>query len=226
MNIHLAETPAETAQVLERYGKRPLAHLDDLGLVNQRLWIDHAVDLEPDEIQRLAQAGARVAHCPESNMKLASGAAPLAALLAAGVAVGLGTDGCASNNDLDILGEMDSCAKLHKVHNLDPTAAPAWEVLGLATRLGGRAFGRSDLGALREGALADVIVIDVNQPHLTPMYNPYSHLVYAARGSDVIHAVCHGRVLMSDRRLETMDEAEVLAKARELGAALNGRARA
>ncbi len=222
LNIHLAETSQETAQVMERYGKRPLAHLDSLGLVNQRLWIDHGVDLTPEEVARLAEAGARVALCPESNLKLASGVAPLTEMAGAGVSLGLGTDGCASNNDLDLLGEMDTCAKVHKVMSADPTAAPAELVVALATRLGGLAFGRQDLGYLAEGALADVIVIDTNQPHLTPLYNPYSQLVYAARGSDVIHTVCHGKVLMADRRLQSMDQAEVMAKAREQAALLNG----
>ena len=134
--------------------------------------------------------------------------------------MGLGTDGCASNNDLDILGEMDSFAKVHKVMDNDPTAAPAKDVVSLATSGGARAFGRDDLGVLKEGALADVIVIDTNKPHLTPMYNPYSHLVYAARGSDVIHTVCHGRVLMQDRAILSLDEAEVMAKAKEQAAKL------
>ncbi|KMY68205.1 S-adenosylhomocysteine deaminase [Desulfocarbo indianensis] len=224
LHIHLAETREETAQVVSRYGKRPLDHLESLGLLNRALVAAHAVDLTPDEVARLARAGARVAHCPESNMKLASGVAPLMTMLEAGVKVGLGTDGCASNNDLDLLGEMDSCAKLHKASALDPTAAPAETVAALATRLGGEAFGRLDLGILAEGMLADVIVIDIDQPHLTPMYNPYSHLVYAARGADVIHTVCHGKVLMADRKLKTMDLAEVMAKAREQAARLNGRA--
>lgn len=222
INIHLAENPAETAQVKEMYGKRPLEHLESLGLLNSRLWVDHAVDLTQEEIERLAAAGVRVSHCPESNMKLASGVMKLDAMLGAGVAVGLGTDGCASNNDLDILGEMDTCAKLHKVSELKPTAATAQSVLELATRLGGKAFGNGELGVLKPGALGDVIVIDTNQPHLTPMYNPVSHLVYSARGGDVIHTVCHGRVLMQDRAVTTLDEAEVMAKAVEAAHSLRG----
>jgi len=223
INTHLAETKVETAQILERYGKRPLEFLEGLGLVNQRLWIDHGVELNQAEIERLAAAGARVALCTESNLKLASGLADLDAMVVAGLKAGLGTDGCASNNDLDLFGEMDTCAKVHKLVKMDPTAAPARTVLELCTRRAGQAFGRDDLGELRVGALADVIVIDTDQPHLTPMYNPYSHLVYAARGGDVIHNVCHGRVLMADRVLETLDETEVLAKAREQAAALVGR---
>ena len=215
LNIHLAENKAETEEVLSKYGRRPLEHLEALGLLNGRLWIDHGVDLNPGEIELLAGAGARVALCAESNMKLASGVAPYMAMAKAGVIMGLGTDGCASNNDLDLLGEMDSFAKVHKVVENDPTAAPAQDVVALATSLAGRAFGRSDLGRLEPGALADVIVISTNQPHLTPMYNPYSHLVYAARGSDVIHTVCHGRVLMKDRALLSLDENEVMTKAKE-----------
>jgi len=215
VNTHLAETRTETADILARYGQRPLDYLAGLGLLNDRLWIDHAAHLTPAEIERIAAAGARVALCTESNLKLASGLADLDALVAAGVKVGLGTDGCASNNDLDLFGEMDTCAKVHKLVKLDPTAAPARTVLELCTCRGGQAFGQDGLGVLRAGALADVIVIDTNQPHLTPMYNPYSHLVYAARGGDVIHTVCHGRVLMADRVLETLDLAEVMAKATE-----------
>ena len=215
LNTHVAETRFETSQISERYGMRPLEHLDSLGLVNERLWVDHGVDFNEEEIIRLAEAGARVAHCPESNMKLASGVAPLKLYAKHGVALGLGTDGCCSNNDLDILSEMDLCAKLHKVHNLDPTAAPAEYVLRMATSQGAECFGQKGLGVLEPGALADLIVIDTDKPHLIPMYNPYSHVVYAARGSDVMHTVCHGQVLMKDRELTGMDEKEVMAKVKE-----------
>ena len=215
LNIHVAETSFETGQIMERYAKRPLDYLEAAGILNHRLWIDHGVDFTEDEVARISQAGARVAHCPESNMKLACGVAPLPLYAEYGVALGLGTDGCCSNNDLDILGEMDICAKLHKVHSLDPTAALAEYVLRMATSQGAACLGWEGLGVLEPGALADVIVIDTDKPHLTPMYNPYSHLVYAARGSDVIHTVCHGQVLMKDRELTLMDEARTMAKVQE-----------
>ena len=135
-----------------------------------------------------------------------------------GVKVCLGTDGCASNNDQDLFGEMDSCAKLAKASRLDPTVAPAEAVVSLCTSRGAAAFGRpDDLGMLRPGALADVIVVDTNQPHLTPMYNPMSHLVYAVRGGDVLHTVCHGKVLMAEGKVEAMDQAEVMAKGQGAG---------
>ncbi len=223
INIHMSETLHETQTILERHGARPLAHAASLGLVGPRLWIDHGVDLHADEIQRLAQAGCRLSLLPESNMNLASGLANLGAMLQAGLRLSLGTDGCASNNDLDLFGEMDSCAKVHKAAYLDPTNSPARTVLELATRRGGDVFGQPDLGMLKPGALADVIVIDTDQPHLTPMYNPYSHLVYAASGADVMHTVCHGQVLMADRKLLTMDEEEVLARAKEEAFRLSGR---
>ena len=224
LDIHLAENQGETAEVKKLWGARPLAVLEELGLVNDRLWINHGVDLNQAEIERLAAAGARVAHCPESNMKLANGVAPLPEMLAAGVKVGLGTDGCASNNDLDLFGEMDSCAKLAKASRLDPTVVPAEAVVGLCTSRGAAAFGMpGELGVLGAGALADVIVVDTNQPHLTPMYNPLSHLVYAARGGDVLHTVCHGRVLMAEGKVEVMDQQEVLAKAKEQARLLTGR---
>jgi len=221
--IHLAETAQETAGAVADLGRRPLDHVDSLGLLGPNFLAIHAVDLQPAEIERLAASGAMVTHCPESNMKLASGVMDLDAMLAAGVTVGLGTDGCASNNDLDLFGEMDSCAKLHKVSTLEPTSAPAPAVLAMATRQGGRIMGIDGLGVLAAGAPADVCVVNTNQPHLTPMYNPVSHLVYAASGADVVHTVCHGRVLMADRRLTTIDEAEVMAKAREASARLLGR---
>ena len=215
--IHLAETHTEVADCLARYGATPVGHLHNLGLLSNRLVADHAVVLNEADLELLAAHQVSVAHCPESNMKLASGIAPVVDLLARGVPVGLGTDGCASNNNLDLLQEMDTAAKLQKVARLDPESLPAPQALALATRGSARALGLEDqVGSLTPGLLADFIVIDLNQPHLTPIYDPYSHLVYAAHGGDVQTVVVHGQILVQDRQLLAFDLAETLTKAREL----------
>jgi 5-methylthioadenosine/S-adenosylhomocysteine deaminase len=221
--IHLAETAREVADCLEHYGATPVGHLHRLGLLKGNTVADHAVALTDRDMDLLAASGAGVAHCPESNMKLASGIAPVTDLLARGVPVGLGTDGCASNNNLDMLSELDTAAKLAKVRGLDPTALPAREALALATRQGARVLGLEDqVGRLAPGLKADLVVIDLDQPHLTPMYDPYSHLVYAATGADVQTVVLDGRVLVEDRQLLALDLAETLGRARELARQVRG----
>jgi 5-methylthioadenosine/S-adenosylhomocysteine deaminase len=214
--IHLSETDDEVRQVQERYGCRPVAHMENLGLLGPGLLADHCVALDEGDMDLLALRDVQVVHNPESNMKLASGIAPVPALLSRGVNVALGTDGCASNNNLDLFGEMDTCAKLHKVASMDPTILPAGTVLRMATRNGARALCLEGLvGMLAPGMLADLIVVDFRKPHLTPVFNPRSHLVYAVRGSDVRHSVIHGRLLMEDRKLLTIDIEEVMSRARE-----------
>ena len=206
------------ADCLEHYGDSPVGHLHRLGLLTANTVADHAVALTDRDMDLLAGSGAGVVHCPESNMKLASGMAPVADLLARGVPVGLGTDGCASNNNLDLLTEIDTAAKLAKVRGLDPTALPARQALALATRMGARVLGlEGEVGMLAPGLKADLVVIDLDQPHLTPLYDPYSHLVYAATGADVQTVVVEGKILVEDRRLLAFDLAETLARARELG---------
>ncbi|MDP3181591.1 MAG: amidohydrolase [Desulfobaccales bacterium] len=215
--IHLSETQKEVADCEARYGATPVGHLHGLGLLTSRLVADHAVALTKADLELLAASGAGVAHCPESNMKLASGIAPVGELLSRGVPVGLGTDGCASNNNLDLLQEMDTAAKLQKVRYLDPTVLPAPAALELATRGSARVLGLArEVGALAPGMKGDLVVIDLDQPHLTPIYDPYSHLVYAAGGADVQTVLVHGRVVVQDRLLMTFDLEETLARAREL----------
>ncbi|MBM4288284.1 MAG: amidohydrolase [Deltaproteobacteria bacterium] len=214
--IHLAETRREVTDCQERFGVTPVQHLLDLELLNTRLVADHGVVLSTQDRELLAEHGASVVHCPESNMKLASGVAPVVELLGQGVNVALGTDGCASNNNLDMFQEMDTAAKLHKVHHLDPTVLPAPEVLRLATRGGAQALNLLHrTGSLEPGKQADIIVIDGDQPHLTPLYNVYSQLVYAATGADVRTVLIAGQVVMQDRRLLTLDAAEAMAQVRE-----------
>ncbi len=216
--IHLAETRDEVAGCLQQYGQTPVGHLEALGILDSQVIAAHGVVLTAEEIALLAERGVKVVHCPESNMKLASGVAPIPELLKAGVIVGLGTDGAASNNDVDMFGEMGTAAMLHKVQRLDPTVMSAEATLSLATLGGARLLGAGEaIGSLAPGRKADLVVLDLDQPHLTPLYNIPSHLVYAARGSDVVHSVINGRVVMKDRRLLTIDEAALKATIRELG---------
>ncbi len=206
LHIHLSESAFETAQVEEAYGLRPVAHMESLGLLSDRVLVAHAVDLNDEEIALLAERGVRAAHCPESNMKLASGVARLPEMLAAGIPIGLGTDGAASNNDLSMLGEMHSCAMIHKVTKMDPTVAPAEQVLALATGAAAQAVGMgSEIGSLEKGKRADLLVLDLDRPHMVPMFSPESHLAYTALPSDVRHTVVEGEVLMADRELRTID---------------------
>ena len=218
--IHLAESKAEVEQIKAEFGVTPVAHLAKLGILDRDTVCVHCVWLTPEDIALLQASGCGVVTCPESNMKLASGIAPLPALLAAGVEVGLGSDGAASNNDLDLFREMDSCAKLHKVAGMDPTLLPARQVLGLATKRGARVLGR-ELGELAVGRLADLIILDLQQPHLTPFYNR-DLLVYAARGADVRTVLVGGRLVVENGRLLTCDLDELLAKARELSREVSG----
>jgi 5-methylthioadenosine/S-adenosylhomocysteine deaminase len=210
--IHLAENGEEVKGCYERYGASPVMHLENLGLLDRRVVADHCVMLTDEEIALLAQRGVKVAHCPESNMKLGSGIAPVPGMLAAGLCVGLGSDGSASNNNVDMFGEMNATAKLHKVNLLDPTAMPAETVLEMATIKGARVLGAEwAIGSLEPGKKADLIVLDMNQPHLTPLFTIPSHIVYAARGGDVIHSIINGRIIMRNRQLTTLDERAIIA---------------
>ena len=214
--IHLAETLNELDEVKKRYGKRPVEHLRTLGLLGPHLIADHCVHLEMNDIRMLAENGVKAIHNPESNMKLASGIAPVPDMLANHVTVGLGTDGCASNNNLDLLTEMDMAAKLHKINTMDTTVMDALTVVRMTTIEGAKALGMGDIaGSLEKGKRADVIIVDTKRPHLTPMYNPYSHLVYAARGNDVIHSIINGQLVMEDRELLTIDLYEIMERARQ-----------
>lgn len=214
--IHLAETQNELKEVKKKYGKSPVEHLQDLGILGPHLIADHCVHLTPEELDVLAENRVKVIHNPESNMKLASGIAPVTEMLAREMTVGLGTDGCASNNNLDLFTEMDMAAKLQKIKTMDTTVMDALTTFKLATIEGAKALGMGELtGSLETGKRADVIVLDLRRPHLTPMYNPFSHLVYAARGSDVIHSIINGQLVMEDRKLLTIDLDEVMERARE-----------
>lgn len=216
--IHLAETREEVSLLRERYGQKPVHHLRDLDLLDETTIAAHCIWLEADELDLLAQFGVKVTHEPESNMKLAAGVAPVPEMLRRGIDVGLGTDGCASNNNLDLFGEMGMCAKLHKAFSTDPTVLCAEKVVEMATLGGARVLGMSDrIGSITPGKRADIILVNTNKPHLTPLYNPFSHLVYAASGADVVTSIIDGRVVMKDRRLLTIDLNEVMGEVRKIG---------
>jgi len=215
--IHVAETAKEVAEVMEKYGRTPVAHLAYLKMLGPNLIADHCVVLTPEDIILLKEFDAKVVHNPESNMKLASGIAPIPELLDHGITVGIGTDGCASNNNLDLFQEMDTAAKLHKVNSLDPTVMDARTVVRMATIDGARVLGLGDTtGSLETGKKADIIIVDISRPHLIPMYNVYSHLVYAVIGSDVVTVIVNGRLLMEDRVLTTVDADAVMSAVNQI----------
>ena len=213
VHVHAAETEAEVASVEGAHGRRPVEHLDDLGLLGSRTVLAHAVHLTDDEIGRLARTGTSVAHCPASNLKLGSGIARVPDLLAAGVAVGVGTDGPASSNDLDIFAAMRLAALLHKGVRGDPLAVPAAQVLRMATLHGARAACLDDeLGSIEPGKRADLVAVDVDQPHTQPVYDPVSTLVYAAGRADVRHVWVDGEQVVADGVAVRCDQAEVAAE--------------
>lgn len=215
--IHAAETEAEVIQINKTYGTTPIRHLYDLGILDDRTVCVHCIAISEEEITLLQRSGSAVVTCPESNMKLASGAAPIHRLRQAGVPVALGTDGCASNNDLDLFSEMGSLARLHKLINSDPTVMKASETFASATSSGAKALGLTDLGTLQPGQRADLILLDINQPHLTPFYNP-DNLVYCAKGSDVVTSIINGKLVMQGRKLLSIDVAETIEQVRKLSA--------
>jgi 5-methylthioadenosine/S-adenosylhomocysteine deaminase len=199
-------------------GLSPVQYLDKIGVLGPGTLLVHAVWVDEEDIKIIADSGAGIAHNPESNMKLASGIAPVPEFIKKGLTVGIGTDGCASNNNLDLFAEMDTAAKLHKVNTFDPTVMSAKTVLNMATEGGARAIKlESRIGSLEVGKQADLIVVDMRKPHLVPMYNPVSHLVYAVKGSDVRDVVIGGKVVVRDTMLLTIDLERLFREAEAVG---------
>jgi 5-methylthioadenosine/S-adenosylhomocysteine deaminase len=216
--LHLMEHEEEARTIESRYGRKPVPHLLELGVLDSETVAVHCNWLSPEDIKVFASQGVRVSHNPASSMKLAAGVAPIPQMLSRGIPVGLGTDGAASNNTLDMFQEMNLAAKIHKAVSLDPTAMSAAEVVRMATIGGARVLGLDNLiGSIEEGKLADIIILDMNQPHLTPLYNPYSQLVYAVRGADVTTSIIDGKIVMENRRLLTMDPAVAMQNVRDIG---------
>ena len=206
VQIHLHETRGEVLLAVEQNGERPLDSLHRLGLLGPRTQCVHMTDLGDQDIALLAATGAHVVHCPQSNMKLASGTCPVTRLLARGINVALGSDSAASNNDLNLFGEMQTAALLAKLSSEDATALPAVEALAMATINGARALGLDDrIGSLEPGKLADLIAVDLSQPETQPLYHPLSQLVYACNGSQVTHSWIGGVQVMDQRQLTRID---------------------
>jgi 5-methylthioadenosine/S-adenosylhomocysteine deaminase len=215
--IHLAETEDEVRIAREQHRSTPTAYLEAIGFWGPKTLAAHGVWVTDEDIAILKRRGVGVAHNPESNMKLASGAAPVKKYLAAGVTLGLGTDGAASNNDQDMFEAMRQASFLAKHAEHDPTVLPAQAALDLATMGGARALSMERvIGSLEPGKRADLIAVSVNTARQTPLYDPVSHLVYTTRGDDVQTTIVNGKVLMKDRQLRTLDRTTVIADARRL----------
>jgi 5-methylthioadenosine/S-adenosylhomocysteine deaminase len=218
--IHLSETKAENDDAVRVRGMSPTRLLDILGVLDGPTIAAHGVWLDDADLKILKARGVGVAHCPSSNMKLASGIAPVLKLLSTGIPTGLGTDGPAgSNNDFDLMEEMNLAANLQKVASNDPTALPAEQAIAMATILGARVAGLDkEVGSVEPGKRADLITLRLDRPHAVPLYNVYSQIVYALKGSDVADVVVNGRPIVRDGRSLTVDSAVVLSKAAEYGA--------
>jgi 5-methylthioadenosine/S-adenosylhomocysteine deaminase len=217
---HVSETRREVDEMRLKRGMSPVALLDSLGVFNGRTIVAHAVWTDAADHAIFLKRGVGVAHCPSSNTKLSSGVAPVVGMLKAGVAVGLGTDGPAgSNNDFNLFEEMDLAAKMQKVFTGDPTALPAGAAFEMATIGGARALGmEKEIGSLEMGKRADLITVRLDAPHAVPLYDVYSHLVYALKASDVGDVMVNGKLIVRNRRVLTFDQALATAKAREFGA--------
>jgi len=216
IHVHISETQDEVDKIMKEHGKRPVEHLDSIGFLGPEVLAAHCIWLTEREIGIVQKQGVKPVHNPVSNMKTASGVAPVPEMLAAGIPVALGTDGAASNNSLDMFNEMKFAALLSKVHKLDPVAVPAQVALEMATINGAIALGLQDsIGSLESGKKADIVLVDLQKPHFKPLHSVISHLVYSAVGSDVDTTIVDGKVLMQGRKVLTLDEDKVLREAQK-----------
>jgi len=215
IHMHVHETAGEVMESIATTGQRPLERLDRLGLLNPSLIAVHMTQLNSDELDRIAETGVHVVHCPESNLKLASGFCPVHEMQRRGINVAIGTDGAASNNDLDLLGEVRTAALLAKAASGNAAALPAHRALRMATLDGARALGlEEEIGSLTPGKYADLCAIDLSGLESEPLYNPVSQLVYTSQRDKVSHVWVAGRLLLNERRLTTLDEADILVRTR------------
>lgn len=223
LQVHIAETAGEVADCRRDYGCTPVKHLHRLGLFERRVIAAHCVHLTEEDIRILGEEGVGVAHNPGSNLKLGSGIAPVAQLLDAGVPVGLGTDGASSNNNLDLLEEMRLATLLAKGSNLSPTLIPARKALQMATVNGAGLLGLADVGILKEGFKADLAALNLRAPQAVPLYDPHSHVVYAAAAADIRFVMVDGEILVDEGRLTGLDEERIMAECTGRAERLTGR---
>ena len=216
LNIHIAETVGEREDMIRMYGKSPVKHMETCGLFERAVLAAHCVHVDEEDIAILKKYQVGVVHNPESNMKLASGIAPVPEMLAAGIPVALGTDGASSNNNLDMLGELRTAAFLHKVNTMNPVVLPAYQALEMATVNGGIALGlEQEIGQLKAGMKADMIILNLEQAHMIPRYDIVANIVYSGQASDVETVIIDGQIIMQDRRILAFDEKEVLNQAKK-----------
>lgn len=220
MHMHLSETQQEVKDCVAQHGKTPIAYADSLGILDRGCLIAHAVWATDEEIDLMAKKHARVAHNPQSNLKLASGIAPVEKMMAKGITVGLGTDGATSNNNLDMLEETRLAAMLHKGVTYDPLCIPAAQAWDMATYQGARCIGYKDLGKLEEGYLADIVLYDMDKPYWYPRHDRMSLLVYAASANDADTVIVNGRVIMEKGEVKTLDAEKIYAEAGQIAARL------
>lgn len=219
--IHTSETKNEFDMIMSKHGVSPVKYLERIGILDEMTLLVHAVWVDEEDIRIISEHGSKISHNPQSNMKLASGIAPVPDFLKNEITVGLGTDGCASNNDSDLFKEMDVAAKIHKVDLLDPTVMDAKTVLQMATIKGAKAIGLGDeTGSIEKGKQADIIIIDTDSPHLIPMYNPVSHVVYSATGSDVRDVLVSGKITVRDKKILSLNIDDIMDKVNLLGAGI------
>lgn len=216
IHIHVSETEFEVKTIIENYEGRPFEYLDRIGFLKDDVLAAHAVWLSDNEMEIIKEKGVKISHNPASNMKLASGISPVSKMMDKRINLSLGTDGAASNNNLDMLEEMKIAALQQKVNTFDPTVLKAKDVFNMATIGGATALGMEDeIGNIEVGKKADLVLVNMKAPHLTPFRHPFSHLVYSANGGDVDTVICNGQILMQERELLILDEAEVLQQAEE-----------
>jgi 5-methylthioadenosine/S-adenosylhomocysteine deaminase len=215
LQTHVSETFSEVQACAAQYGMSPVKFLDSLGCLSDRVVAAHCVAVDDEDIGIISERKVSVAHCAKSNKKLASGIAPVDDMLKAGVNVMIGTDGCASNNSLDMFSEMSTAAKLHKVDCMDPTVLGACSVLDMATINACHAFRLNGGGRIEKGGHADIIVLDGDAPNMVPIYNPVSHAIYAANGLNVKHTIIAGRVVMKDYKCLSLDEKAIIKECRK-----------